>query len=420
MNLTIEPGALHGTADRMMPSKSQAHRLLICAAQPEEETEIRNLPPSEDAEATIRCLRAMGTDIRKTESGLFLKRGVEGRDGSLLDCGESGSTLRFLLPAAAARGTEVFFTGRGKLAARPLSPLYEELQAHGIALSPQGQFPLHLSGKLTGGVYRMTGSVSSQFFSGLLMALPLLREDSVLEIEGRLESAPDVNITLQTLKLFGIRVEQKENAFLIPGRQRFRSPGSLRVEGDWSGAAFWLAAGALSDRGVTCRGLNTDSAQGDRAIAPLLRRFGAEVTENGEAVAVRRGSLRGIEIDASDIPDLVPALAVVAANAEGKTRIAHIRRLRLKESDRVESVLALIHSLGGKAEASEDEMVIHGTGGLRGGTADAFRDHRIAMAAAVAAGTAREPVTIIGAECVGKSYPGFFEQYEALEGRVLR
>ena len=192
------------------------------------------------------------------------------------------------------------------------------------------------------------------------------------------------------------------------------------MEGDWSGAAFWLAAGALSDRGVTCRGLNTDSAQGDRAIAPLLRRFGAEVTENGEAVAVRRGSLRGIEIDASDIPDLVPALAVVAANAEGKTRIAHIRRLRLKESDRVESVLALIHSLGGKAEASEDEMVIHGTGGLRGGTADAFRDHRIAMAAAVAAGTAREPVTIIGAECVGKSYPGFFEQYEALEGRVLR
>ena len=420
MNLMIQPGALRGTVEHMMASKSQAHRLLICAAQTPEETWISNLPPSEDTEATLRCLEAMGTEIRKADRACLLKKGETPRKECLLDCGESGSTLRFLLPATAARGMSVSFTGRGKLASRPLSPLYEELQAHGAVLSPQGIFPLHVSGKLSGGMYRMTGGVSSQFFSGLLMALPLLPANSRLEAEGRLESEPYVDMTLNALRLFGIQTERTENTFFITGGQTFRSPGNIAVEADWSGAAFWLAAGALSDTGVTCRGLNTESAQGDRAILTLLQQFGAEVAAEGENVKVRRGCLHGIDIDASDIPDLVPVLAVTAACAEGDTRIRHIRRLRLKESDRVESVLALIRSLGGDGDSAEDEMIIHGSGGLRGGTADSFRDHRIAMAAAVAATAAGKPVNIIGAECVSKSYPGFFEQFEALEGRVLR
>ena len=418
MNMTVAPGALQGTVRNVMTSKSQAHRLMICAGQAEETTRLNAVPPSEDAEATLRCLRAMGVEIRETEEGIFLRKGAAAETAEL-DCGESGSTLRFLLPMAAAKGITASFTGRGRLASRPLSPLYEEMARHGAVLSPQGRFPLNVFGRLRAGEYRLAGDVSSQFISGLLMALPLAEGDSRLLIEGRLESRPYVEMTLETLRAFGVRTEEQGNCFRIPGGQTFRSPGTVTVEGDWSGAAFWLAAGALSESGVACEGLNPASAQGDRAIVPLLRRFGAEVTETGTAVTVRRGRMRGIEIDAADIPDLVPVLAVTAACAEGDTRISGIRRLRLKESDRAATVAELIRALGGDAETSENEMIIHGRSGLRGGTADAFRDHRIAMAAAVAAGGAEKPVTILGAEAVNKSYPGFFEQLQALGGGIL-
>ena len=418
MNITVTPGVLRGTVERVMTSKSQAHRLLICAGLAEEETRLRDVPASEDAEATIRCLRAMGAQIRGEAGDLTVRGGAVPAGETELDCGESGSTLRFMLPQAAARGLRASFTGRGKLASRPLSPLYEEMERHGIEMSPQGAFPLLVRGRLSPGEYRLAGDVSSQFISGLLMALPLLEGDSRVEILGRLESRPYVDLTLDTLGTFGIRTEETETGFRIPGGQTFRSPGEARVEGDWSGAAFWLAAGALSREGVTCRNLNLRSAQGDRAMVTLLKGFGAEVTEGSDAVTVRRGVMRGIDIDAADIPDLVPILAVTAAYAEGDTRIRHIRRLRIKESDRVASVLALIRSLGGAAEAGEDVMTIRGSGRLRGGAVDAFRDHRIAMAAAIAGTGAEQPVSIEGAEAVNKSYPGFFEEMKALEGGV--
>ena len=414
----VNPGPLEGTLDRVMTSKSQAHRLMICAAQAEEETLLRDVPPSEDAEATLRCLEGMGARIRRTEEGVAIRRGSAPRETPLLDCGESGSTLRFLLPLAAAKGLTAEFSGRGKLASRPLSPLYEEMEAHGAVMTPQGSFPLRVSGRLKAGDYRIAGSVSSQFISGLMMALPLSEGDSRLEIEGRLESGPYVDLTRETLDRFGIRITREGAGLRIPDGQRFRGIGEVQVEGDWSGAAFWLAAGALSITGVRCGGLRADSAQGDREIVSLLRRFGAEVRQEESWVQVRRGTLRGLEIDAADIPDLVPVLAVTAAFARGETRIRNIRRLRLKESDRVMSVVTLIRSLGGRAEAEENEMIIEGTEGLRGGRADAFRDHRIAMAAAVAATGAEEPVILDGAEAVNKSYPGFFEQFRALGGRT--
>ena len=323
--------------------------------------------------------------------------------------------LRFLLPVAGALGIRATFTGRGKLAERPLSPLYEEMGAHGVKLSAQGRFPLTAEGQLTPGIYTMAGNVSSQFFTGLLMALPMLAGDSEIRILGTLESASYVEMTLETLERFGIRIERRERGFFIPGAQRYRSPGCLTIEGDWSGAAFWLAAGALSKEGVACGGLNTASAQGDRAMLGLMKAFGAETAQEGGLIRVSRGKLRGLEIDAGDIPDLVPALATVAAFAEGETVITRIARLRLKESDRVESVLAMIRGLGGRAEATENEMRIAG-GGLEGGVADVFGDHRIAMAAAIAGSAAKGPVEIIGAEAVAKSYPGFFEVFQALGG----
>lgn len=418
MNLRILPGTLRGRTDRVPSSKSQVHRLMIAAFLSREETVLRGVTFSRDAEATAGCLKVLGAEIAREEDCLTLKPGPLPAGEAVLDCGESGSTLRFLLPVTAALGVRAAFTGQGKLPNRPLSPLYEEMAAHGVQLSPQGTFPLRISGCLTPGTYEMAGNVSSQFFSGLLLALPGTEGESVIRIRGKLESEPYLRMTQDVLAVFGVRAERTAEGFRIPGGQKYRSPGTLTAEGDWSGAAFLLAAGALGGEGVTCLGMNPESAQGDRAIVPLLRAFGADTEETGDAVTVRGGSLRGIEIDASQIPDLVPVLAVTAAFANGDTVIRNIARLRLKESDRVASVLALIRSLGGRAEATETEMTIHGTGGLDGGTADAFGDHRIAMAAAVAGTAARGPVTVTGAEAAAKSFPDFWEVFGQLGGKT--
>ncbi len=416
MMVTISPGPLSGRVERVIASKSMIHRALICAAMAEEATVLEGLAFSEDVEATCRCLQALGTAVSRRGSRLEVVPGKPPAEECLLDCGESGSTLRFLLPAAAGFGAAAAFTGRGKLAQRPLSPLYEEMAAHGARLTPQGQFPLRCSGQLRSGRYTLAGNVSSQFLSGLMMALPRLPGDSVIRIQGPLESEPYVRMTEKTLQAFGIRMERGPEGFRIPGGQRFRSPGTLRMEGDWSGAAFWLAAGALSETGVACGGMNLDSAQGDRAIAEILEAFGARVTRDGGWISAGSGVLQGITLDAANVPDLVPVVAVVAAFARGDTRIRRIARLRLKESDRVASVLALLQSLGGSAEATAGELIIHGTGVLRGGTVNVFGDHRIAMAAAVAGTRAEGPVRIPGAEAVNKSYPGFFEVFRALGG----
>lgn len=416
MNLRVSPHPLSGTVERVVSSKSQAHRALICAALSREPTALGRVDLSDDIAATVRCLRALGAQIVAEGDVLRVQPLPRPASGALLDCGESGSTLRFLLPLAAALGADCAFTGRGKLSQRPLSPLYEQLAGHGARLSPQGVFPLSCAGRLRGGVYTLAGNVSSQFISGLLMALPLLPEDSSVALTGPLESAPYVDMTLDMLRRFGARIAQAPGRFDIPGGQSYRSPGALAVEGDWSGAAFWLAAGALSERGVACKGLNPDSAQGDRAILTILRRFGARVETDGGTVSVRKGELRGVSLDAADIPDLVPVLSVVAGAAAGETRIRSVARLRLKESDRVESVLALLRVLGVPARAENDALIISGRGRLTGGTADSFRDHRIALAAAVAATAADGPVTILDAQCADKSYPGFFTQFAALGG----
>ena len=418
MKRRIEPRPLSGRTDRIPSSKSQAHRLLIAAFLSGEETAVEGFMFSRDVEATCGCLRALGADVRRTEKGLLLLPGPRPDGEAELDCEESGSTLRFMLPVAAALGADAAFTGRGKLPERPLSPLYEELEAHGVRLSPQGKMPLRIRGQLAPGRYEMAGNVSSQFFTGLLLALPRLPGDSEIRILGALESEPYVRMTTDALELFGVRAERTEHGFRIPGGQRFRSPGAIRAEGDWSGAAFLLAAGALDGRGVTLDGMNPASSQGDRAILPLLRAFGAEAEETRDRVTIRGGNLRGIDLDAAQIPDLVPVLAAVAACARGDTRIRSVSRLRLKESDRIASVLAMVRSLGGSAEASENEMVIHGQGGLRGGEVNAFGDHRIAMAAAVAAVRASGTVTVDGAECVAKSFPDFWEVYESLGGKT--
>lgn len=332
----------------------------------------------------------------------------------LLRCGESGSTLRFLLPLCGALGVSAAFEREGRLPERPLKPLDEQLTAHGMAIQPDGAL-LHVSGTLRAGEYTLPGNVSSQYVTGLLMALPLIKGESVLRIEGKLESADYVAMTLDTLERAGIRVEAIGGGFRIPGGQRYDVPAGSAVEGDYSGAAFFLCMGALSKAGVTVTNLDPASKQGDKRVSEILARLGARVEYSADSVTVRRGSLCGAVIDASMIPDLVPALAAVAALCEGETRFTHAERLRLKESDRLTATKNLIAALGGDARETADGLIVTGKAQLSGGTVDPCGDHRLAMTAAVAACGCAGEVVVPDAQCVNKSYPAFWDDMKRLE-----
>lgn len=413
MNRISLPGQRSGDV-RIPASKSQAHRLLICAALGEERTEIRCDGISADIAATVDCLNALGAKIACEGERITVDPIRTVSEGlCTLPCGESGSTLRFLLPLCGALGAEAVFCMQGRLPERPLAPLDAVLREHGMAIRQEGD-RLFCSGKLIPGDYSLPGNVSSQYISGLLMALPLLEGESRLQVTGPVASAGYIAMTEDALNLAELRFEKDGWLYSIPGGQRSRMPSPLSVEGDWSNAAFFLAAGALSQRGVRVCGMNPASSQGDRAVLEILRRFGAEITVEKNEIIVSRGSLLTVDIDAEPIPDLIPVLSVVAACAAGETRIRNAGRLRLKESDRIESTAALIRALGGEVTAGADWMRIRGHRTLPGGTVDSFGDHRIAMAAAVAASLCEKEVTVLGSECVRKSYPRFWEDWEGL------
>ena len=413
MNITLVPGARRGSVTPPA-SKSQAHRLLICAALGQGETRLRCEGFSKDIQATAACLRGLGAEIARDGDELLVAPIRPGRGTGILPCGESGSTLRFLLPLAGALGLEAEFRMEGQLPHRPLHPLWELLEAGGMALRQDGD-RLICRGKLHSGDYALPGNVSSQFISGLLLALPLAEGESTLRVTTPLESADYVAMTEEALRLSGIRWEGDALCRRIPGSQRPALPPAVTVEKDWSAAAFFLSMGALSPAGITVRGMDEGSRQGDKRILDLLAGFGAEIARGEAGITVRREKLRGCRIDASQIPDLVPVLSTVAAAAEGETRIVHAQRLRLKESDRLKTTAAMLRALGAEAEETEDGLRILGKGSLPGGTADAAGDHRIAMSAAAAASAARADVTILGAQCAEKSYPRFWEDLEKLE-----
>ena len=411
MDKHISPRPLGGSI-AAIASKSQAHRLLICAALADIPTDLSCAELSKDIEATAACLTALCADT-VYQNGVYRITPRPPAAACHCDCGESGSTLRFLLPVAAALGVKTTFQLHGRLPERPLSPLWEELESHGCKLSRPTADTVLCEGKLTGGAYHMAGNISSQFISGLLFALPLTGEASEIMLTSPLESADYVRMTLAALRTFGITVEERETGWHIPAGQQYRSCGSAEVEGDWSNAAFWLTAGAIS-KTVTVTGLSPDSPQGDRKIADLLARFGAEVTREPNAVTVRPHKLRGIDIDARNIPDLVPPLALAAACAEGTTRIYGAERLKIKESDRLRSVAGALNSLGAQVEILPDGLLIHG-GKLTGGTVDSQNDHRIAMLAAIASSVCAAPVTLLGAEAVEKSYPRFWADFDTMQ-----
>lgn len=435
MNVTIEPGALSGEISAPA-SKSEAHRLLICAAFAPGATDVVCAGTSRDIDATIDCLEALGARVEREGDTLHVMpvRGTSATDNireaipnATLDCGESGSTLRFMLPVVCALGRGGRLTGHGRLPERPLSPLYEQLVAHGARLSERGVMPLEVSGRLEPGRFELPGNVSSQYVSGLLLAAPLMGGPIEVVVTEPVESRPYIELTVAALERFGAEVSsgavvdsggRKARSYVASSPRGLVSPGTARVGGDWSGAAFWLAAGALAAEGagVAVRGLDVESRQGDRQVLAALALLGGRVLRGPDGAACAPGELAGRTIDVRDIPDLVPPLAAVAAVSEGTTRFTGAARLKIKESDRLASVSAAINALGGRATPTDDDLVIEGRSQLAGGTVDAANDHRIAMMAAVIAGRCEHPVTIVGAECVDKSYPDFFDDLARLGG----
>lgn len=391
MDITIYPGKLHGTVNAIA-SKSQAHRLLICAALADTPTFLDCPQTNQDIEATVRCLHALGADIQRTDNGYQVNPVKHFPHSAVMDCGESGSTLRFLLPVVCALGVNTTFRLHGRLPYRPLSPLWEELTRMGCTLTRPTEDTIQTSGKLQPGHFSITGNVSSQFVSGLLFAAALMDGSSTIEITGKLESKPYVDMTVDALQTFGVNADN----FQICGSFPFRSPKSICVEGDWSNGAFFVVANALGSD-ITVLNLRADSAQGDKVIAELVK---SECSEN---------------LSVADFPDLVPILAVYFG-AKGGITFTDIARLRLKESDRVATVTDMLEQLGVSATATENTLTIR-VGAYYGSTIDSAGDHRIAMAAAIAATVAAGPVTILGAECVNKSYPAFWQVYKELGGQ---
>lgn len=383
MDITITPGTLCGTV-RAIPSKSMMHRYLICAAFADATTELHCGDTCEDVDATINCLRTLGAEIMEITRGYLVTPISEYPKSVVLNCCESGTTLRLLLPIVGALGIETTFHLEGRLGKRPLSPLWEEMQRMGCVLTHTEENIIKCIGRLRPGKYYISGNISSQFISGLLFALPLIDGKSQLQIKGPIESAPYLEMTRNVLSQF-----QASSGSL-------RTPGVITVEGDWSNAAYFLAANQLGCN-ILVEGLAEDSLQGDRAIVDYLSELDINPT-----------------IDLSDTPDLFPVLAVIAAAKKGAT-FTGISRLRYKESDRIQSVNALLENIGIKATWNGSSMTVE-PGKFHGGTVDSYGDHRIAMAAAIASITADGPVTILNADCIQKSYPMFWEELHNLGG----
>ena len=416
MNVIIAPKRLFGSIDAI-PSKSHAHRLLIAQKLARIQGQSRGdglvIPAfSQDIAATKNCLLQMDKAM------------------PFLDCKESGSTLRFLLPVAMALKEEAVFIGSGKLPDRPISPLKEEMEAHGCRFrTDSGQQSSDryreictIDGRLQPGEYQLAGNISSQFITGLLFALPLLEGDSILTLTTPLESAGYVDLTLEVLLRFGIEVVESSTreglrVYQVAGRQRYREPEGLTIEGDWSNAAFWLACGAL-DGEITVGNLNPASSQRDKEILPILERMGAEVIIAGHRVTCRGSGLKRAEVSVAQTPDLVPVLAAVMSLAEGASLITNAERLKIKESDRLKTVFDSLSRLGADISYGGSGLSLTGQPFLQGGETEGHNDHRIVMAAAVASCGCRNPVIIRGAEAVRKSYPDFFKDFAALGGNV--
>lgn len=411
MDITLNPQKMCGKV--LAPSsKSYLHRALILSAFSKGKTTIKYRGLSKDILATINCLTALGTEITYNNEEIIVGEMKESQAPATIDCNESGTTLRFMLPLVAALGKEVIITGAPRLAERPIKPLCDALIKNGAEIDyKENQFPIKVKGKLKKGEYKISGNISSQFVSGLIIALSL-GEGGRVSVMEKMVSTPYIDITLGVLKEFGIEVRREENTFFIPD-EPLKAPEIIISEGDYSNGAFWLVLGAIGGD-IEVENLSPKTMQGDREIIEILKKMGADIKVEKDKISVKKSILHAIEIDAENIPDLVPVLSVLASCANGKTVIKNVSRLREKESDRIKSTLEMINNLGGNI-SFDGEAIIVQKAKLTGGVVDSYNDHRIAMSSAVASLVSKGTVTIKGAEAVNKSYTGFFDDFKHLE-----
>ena len=412
-SVRISPSSLCGKVN-LPASKSVAHRVLICAALAGGKSVIKPFCTSRDIYATVCALKALGAEIKESSSG-YKVSGINLKQNSKLNCFESGSTARFLLPVAAALGADAQFIGEGRLPQRPFDDLCNVLRQNGVTCASD-KLPIDISGLFRGEHFILPGNVSSQYISGILMAAPLMGCDVTVEIKGRLESEPYVQMTVAVMGQFGVRVERLNNGYFVKGGQKY-TPQNVKIEADWSAAAFFMSAAALGGE-VALGGLNFASAQGDMAALDVFAAFGAEISIVGDTLFVKKGKeLRGISVNAEQIPDMVPAIAATAAFAKGETKITGAARLRFKESDRIATVCAALKAMGVSVKEYPDSIVING-GGVSGGKIDGANDHRIVMAFSVAAAYCEGNTEITCSEAVGKSYPEFFKDFARIGGEA--
>lgn len=405
MDIKITPKKLCGEVT-VPPSKSVAHRLIICASLSQGESVIENIYPSKDIIATAQAMNSLGARVELFDNKAKIVGIKNLPQKAVLDCNESGSTLRFLIPVACALGVETVFTGnlKSKLPTRPITPYLEELPRHGAEFDYNGTMPFTIKGKLLPGEYKIGGDISSQFITGLIFALSLLDDDSQIILTTPLQSKPYVDITISAMKEFGVEVLETQKGYYIKGSQKYTAK-NLSCEGDFSQAGFYYVANSLGSN-IKISGLFENSCQGDKKIVEICEKI----------VYNKNDKLNNFTLDCSDIPDLVPVLTVLACFCEGKSTIENVARLKIKECDRLLVTEEVLNLIGGKVKAFEDRLEIQGVKEFLGGEIDAHNDHRIAMAMAIASTKCKNPLIIRGAECVGKSYPNFWEDFQKLGG----
>lgn len=424
-SVTVYPAKRLRGAIRAPPSKAYTHRAIIASSLAEGRSAILRPLECHDCAATIDAVEAYGATVEKKGYGLWVQGARELKTPEdVVNCRESGSTIRFVTPVVSKAPGITVLTGAPSLRRRPMSPLLQSLKDLGVtcySTTGDGRPPLVVfGGGLKGGETSITGSVSSQFISGLIFAGSLAAQPVTLTLTSKLESRPYVEMTLNIMRRHGVKVETSKDwgwFRVVPQRGKAIEH---EVPGDYSSAAFLLAAASICRSKVTVENLEEDSLQGDRAIVGILREMGTSVRVHEDAVETMNteGGLNAVRIDARDTPDLVPACAALACYAKGQTEITGAERLRIKESDRIASIAAELRKMGADIKPLEDGLVVRGPCRLRGAVVDPHDDHRIAMACAVAALGARGKTEILNAKCVSKSYPGFFRDLKRLGVKV--
>lgn len=416
----FSPAYLSGSVDAL-PSKSDIHRALFCALLAKGKSVIEPIVFSNDIKATLACCEALGAKIIVNENSIEIdsKNAFEKKEDLEIFCNESGSTLRFIIPIVCANGVNATFTGAGLLPKRPLTVYESCLPQHGVICESNNSLPFSIKGQLSGGKFLVDGNISSQFITGLLLALPILKENSEIILTSPIESIGYINMTIDVMRKFGVEIKPTDNGFFIKGNQHY-TPCNYHTQGDWSQAAFFLCAGALNGE-VTVNNLDLSSLQGDKEIVDLLLRFGADITvdkENRSVSVVSDKKLRAIVADIKDIPDLAPVLSVVSACAEGETRIINAERLRIKECDRLNAMVTNLKAVGCDATELCDSMIVKGKSDIKGAFCEGYNDHRVVMSMAVAALVSDGDIEVSDPYAINKSYPGFFEDYNRLGGKA--